>query len=336
MRKVIDQHMQRPWVERLKLAELHRLAASLGSPSSGNKNVRISSIRKSLQQAAQRSQNAAPENLSIISIDMGIRNLAYCHITTPVPKHLLASHPLNVRLETWQRVSIGKAPLPSSTPSTMSKKKIVTLQPSTITTEKESFEPIDYADYAYTFLRHVIDQHKPTHVLIERQRFRSGGQAAVQEWTIRVGVFEGMLYAVLRTLAEQKSHECKVVPILPVQVNRYWLAQPSEASVRKPEDRIQAKAMKQHKIKLVGKLLEENATLSTQMSLSTPALQTRDAFLARLSGVKSREKDHEFRKLDDLSDCLLQGVAWLNWQRNRALVSQNEECNPLMILEGLN
>ena len=332
MRKVIDQHMQRPWVERLKLAELHRLAASLGSPSSGNKTVRISSIRNSLQQATQRSENEAPEILSIISIDMGIRNLAYCHITSPVPKHLLASHPLNMRLETWQRVSIGKAPLPSSTKSATYKKKTVALQPSTITTEKESFEPIDYAAYAYTFLRRIIDQHKPTHVLIERQRFRSGGQAAVQEWTIRIGVFEGMLYAVLRTLAEQKSHECRVVPILPVQVNRYWLAHPSEASVKNPEDKIQAKAMKQHKIKLVGKLLEEDVTQSTQMLLSTTALQTKDAFLARLNGVKSCEKDHEFRKLDDLSDCLLQGVAWLNWQRNCALVSQNEEGNPLVIL----
>ena len=176
-----------------------------------------------------------------------------------------------------------------------------------------------------------MDQHKPTHILIERQRFRSGGQAAVQEWTIRVGVFEGMLYAVLRTLAEQKLHECEVVPILPVQVNQYWMAQPSETSVQ-PEGRIAAKAMKQHKIKLVGSLLEESDVQSTQMSLSSAALQTQNAFLAKLNGVKSREKEHEFKKLDDLSDCLLQGLAWVNWQRNRALVNQNKEWNPLMVL----
>ena len=327
--------MPRPWIERLKLAELHRLAASLGSPSSGNKTVRISSIQRSLQQATQRSQRGDNEDLSIISIDMGIRNLAYCHITTSFPKSSTASDALEVRLETWRRVSIGKAPLPNPAVSAKSKKKVTALEPSTSNTEKESFEPIDYAGYAYTFLRGVIDQHKPTHVLIERQRFRSGGQAAVQEWTIRVGVFEGMLYAVLRTLAEQKWHECEVVPILPVQVNQYWMSQPSETSV-KPEGRVhaKAKAMKQHKIKLVGKVLEESRVRSTQISLSAAALQTKDAFLAKLYGVKSREKDHDFKKLDDLSDCLLQGLAWVNWQRNRTLVSQNDERNPLMILDS--
>ena len=333
LRKVVDRHVSQPWLEKLKLAELHRLAASLGSPSSGTKTVRIHSIQRSLQQATRKSVNAGKEDLSIISIDMGIRNLAYCHITSPMAAVALASDPLNVRLEAWQRVSIGKAPSNGSTVSAKSKKKVVALEPSTIATKKESFEPIDYAGYAYTFLRGIIDQHKPTHILIERQRFRSGGQAAVQEWTIRVGVFEGMLYAVLRTLAEQKLHDCEVVPILPVQVNQYWMGQPSETSV-KPDGRIQAKAMKQHKIKLVGNLLEESEVRSTQMSLSPAALRTKDAFLAKLKGLKSREKEHEFKKLDDLSDCFLQGLAWVNWQRNRMLINQNEEQNPLMILDS--
>ena len=332
LRKVVDRHVPQPWLESLKLAELHRLAASLGSPSSGNKTVRINSIQRSLQQATRRSGDAGNEDLSIISIDMGIRNLAYCHITSSFQKNPRACDPLKVRLEAWQRVSIGKAPLNGSTVSAKSKKKVVALEPSTIPTEKESFEPIDYAGYAYTFLRGIIDQHKPTHILIERQRFRSGGQAAVQEWTIRVGVFEGMLYAVLRTLAELKSHQCEVVPVLPVQVNQYWMLQPSETSV-KPEGKFQAKAMKQHKIRLVGKLLDKGAVQSTKVSLSTTALQTKDAFLAKLNGVKSREKEHEFKKLDDLSDCLLQGLAWVNWQRNRLLVSHHEEQNPLTILD---
>ena len=332
LRKVVDRHVPQPWLERLKLAELHRLAASLGCPSSGNKTVRINSIQRSLQQATRGSRDANNEDLSIISIDMGIRNLAYCHITSPMPATALTSGPLSVRLEAWQRVSIGKAPSNGSTVSAKPKKKVVAFEPSIITTEKESFEPIDYAGYAYTFLRGIMDQHKPTHILIERQRFRSGGQAAVQEWTIRVGVFEGMLYAVLRTLAEQKLHECEVVPILPVQVNQYWMAEPSKTPL-KPEGKVQAKAMKQHKIKLVGNLLEEGAVQSTQISLSTTALQTKDAFLAKLNGVKSRGKNHEFKKLDDLSDCLLQGLAWVNWQRNRLLVSHNEEQNPLTILD---
>ena len=333
LRKVVDRHVPQPWLEMLKLAELHRLAASLGSPSSGNKSVRINSIRRSLQEATQRSRNATDEDLSIISIDMGIRNLAYCHITSPLAAVPLVSDPLSVRLEAWQRTSIGKAPLDVSTLSAKSEKKVVAPEPPTITAEKESFEPIDYAGYAYTFLRGIIDQHNPTHILIERQRFRSGGQAAVQEWTIRVGVFEGMLYAVLRALAEQKLHKIEVVPVLPVQVNQYWMLQQSRTPAEKLGGRLQAKAMKQHKIKLVGKLLEESRVRSTQISLSATALQTKDAFLAKLYGVKSREKVHEFKKLDDLSDCLLQGLAWVNWQRNCTLVSQNEEWNPLMTLD---
>ena len=198
--------------------------------------------------------------MRILSIDMGIRNLAYAHLrVSPLRDGKAAGKAKkdgqegghSVRLEAWNRLAVssfsveeagcsgdgigsvialdkfnggipsttrptdaptttkskskspaaralmgisGDSPIPTETEITNQAKEII---------KKESFAPDIYASHAYTLITGLLSTYKPTHILIERQRFRTGGGSAVQEWTIRVGVFEAMLYAVLQTLKSE-------------------------------------------------------------------------------------------------------------------------------------
>ena len=186
--------------------------------------------------------------------------------------------------------------------------------------EKEAFDPPTFAIYAYDFVKRILDAHRPTHVLIERQRFRSGGASAVQEWTIRVGVFEGMLHAALKTLSEERGLPVIVQGVDPGRVTRYWL----EGRAAKGKERISSgKESKKAKIDIVGNSLA-SAGAAALVDVSSGSdhgshhgvEKMVNAFLARWQRKNGNSRSG-ILKLDDLADCLLQGVAWLNWQSKR-------------------
>src|SRR2546423_1237983 len=75
------------WLSKLTLPLLRRVAFLIGAPSSGTKPALTRQIRQELgacnaTTARKRSQKStlAPTGLSIVSIDVGIRNLAYAHL----------------------------------------------------------------------------------------------------------------------------------------------------------------------------------------------------------------------------------------------------------------
>ena len=69
--------------------------------------------------------------------------------------------------------------------------------------------------------------------------------------------------------------------------------------------------------------------------------EVRAAFLqttAKLQPGRTRNNEtlsaqrESFKKLDDYADCLCQGMAWLAWQRNTAVIAQNDIPPPGMFL----
>ncbi|KIW26622.1 uncharacterized protein PV07_06441 [Cladophialophora immunda] len=309
----------KPWLEELTLNKLHRLATALGTPCSGTKLARIEAIRHATSNTVRDgdSRRRVP-NLSLLSIDMGIRNLAFAHLTAPIEeatrplKHIQYSMPT---LQAWRRIAVAESLDTTSGRPCSALEKSTTTAVNPAEASKESFEPIDYARHAYHLVKYMLEAYQPNHVLIERQRFRSGGQSAVQEWTLRVGVFEGMLYSVLRTLVEEHKLQLSIEPMQPPRVNRYWL-EVSQGLLGSKENKLVGRQIKKAKIDLVGHLLRDG---SLDVCVGKGVQKTASDYVSRVNKASQRGRADatKMSKQDDLADSLLQGLAWIHWQNNR-------------------
>lgn len=396
------------WLSSLKARQLQRVAFEAGVLSSGTKPIlidrltqtlRSSGLNTSIKDDGQRVHGSRRKGpLSILSIDMGIRNLAFAHLLVPpdgdngLEKRGSSSLFGTPELNAWDRLAISSFPssmdgdtsedrLASisalgdmSKSFTKGKPQLKSKSPSIDEpTVKESFAPNLYASHAYTLITSLVDAYKPTHILIEKQRFRSSGGSAVQEWTIRVGVFEGMLYAVLHTLQQERKEgglkPISVQGIDPQRVVRFWLekdenlvpATATAARVHKrasrrakkggdgdkitptTKKRVSSKEGKKAKIDLVGKWISGCRDVASiaevgvrdRIGVESGRLrlggdcqvnEVADAYLRKWKGEmrkKSASDKGDIGKLDDLADCLLQGITWLDWEAARNRISHH-------------
>lgn len=335
------------WLEALTNAQLHRLAVLIGAGCSGTKKARVTNIRNALTrqpsvpQFHRHNKIRRPRDLSLISIDLGIRNLAYANFVAAVTVSradggeaiLSLARP---RLQAWRRLNVSC--LSGSNPATIRPSSSVSVEAgdvqgltssaegrveSDFTEVEDSSESFDvrlYASHAYEFVKTIVATHHPTHIVVERQRFRSGGGAAVQEWTIRVGMFEAMLHAVLETLARESSLEVSIAQVLPARVNRYWMEQGLGGSITASPgpNKLTGKEMKNAKVNLVGQMLQ-NTYQPAQFEITEAVRSVVEEFLRPRDKKKTPARGTPNKppmKLDDLADCALQGLAWMDWQAN--------------------
>jgi cruciform cutting endonuclease 1 len=363
------------WLGQLKAAQLHQLAVALGCACSGSKAIVADGIREALTSTTSQPpfNRAAPKpgkkyrQLSIVSIDMGIQNLAYAHLLVePQPRNRTSktnaedSDDLQLpTLRAWERLNVF--PTPTAQDESVLRKSAKLPAPPPAAT---AYSPSRYADAAYGFITHMLARCEPTHILIERQRFRSGGGSAVAEWTLRVGVFEGMLHAILHTLREerkQQQQQCRledVVSIDPARSARFWLEGGGGGGEREGR-KMSGREGKQAKIDLLAKSflhlegLDSSSSSSSSSMLEPGSAQVKAmqrAFLHRWAatskagkalrtegkifpallltcgeGAAATPPSIQPQKLDDLADCLLQALAWLRWRRMRDLVIRDCE-----------
>ena len=233
----------------------------------------------------------------------------------------------------WTRIAIGEESIKTKRATDSAPEqatgKVEEIGKATSSDPKEAFDPATYSQHAYDLVTTLLFHLKPTHILIERQRFRSMGGSAVQEWTLRVNMFEAMIYAVLRTLSRSGFWEGDVHPIVPSKVANFWIMG-KQAALKEGPGSKSAKT-KTAKIDLVTQWLEDG----DRFQLEGAAAQLGDAYLRKktrkgkrsserqktLSGSKgSPVAQDSVEKLDDLADCLLQGMAWIKWEENRRLI----------------
>ncbi|KAK4575374.1 hypothetical protein LTR86_001228 [Recurvomyces mirabilis] len=310
----------------LKAAQLKHAAFLLGLPSVGTKSELVTVL---VRQAD--SSQAHPEDCRrILSVDMGIRNLAYC-VVNAIPA---SSNRRNDRLSTnlhisaWSKtdlleVSPGMKASANSKDDPDPDQKVVKKK-----SNNDAFTPSQMSKTAYQITQKLLD-HKPDSILIERQRFRSGGGSAIQEWTVRVNMLESMLWACLQTLQEQKSssgfptmHE-----VNPARVANFWVPiapvplRPSHTLFDATPSKVTAdnagssrkKVQKKDKINVVRSWLEGSGDV--KLTFEGEAAAMADHF--RSTKGRGSAKSTDIGKLDDLADCLLQAAAWARWEENR-------------------
>lgn len=157
------------------------------------------------------------------------------------------------------------------------------------------------------------------------------GGSSVQEWTLRVNMFESMLYAVLQTYSALGLWHGSVYSVAPAKVNSFWLGKvldledsSAEAGLtmvigkekKKKEGNKKSARSKVAKIELVERWLREGG-----IEFMGEAKEVGRRYLDK-RGFK-RGGGEDIGKLDDLADCLLQGVAWIRWEENRVAIFEN-------------
>ncbi|KAK5945029.1 hypothetical protein PMZ80_002232 [Knufia obscura] len=303
----------------LKRAQLQQIATLIGAPLSGTKPQLLDGISETAI-ASQRCLRLKDEysaakkkqyELRVMSIDMGIRNLAFAFLTSRVTQ----AHPKKVTFTTptlceWRRVGLRSFDDDQTTEATESADPDPSSSKVDAVLAAESFEPHVMAGHAYAFAKYCASL-KPTHILIERQRFRSGGHSAVQEWSLRVGMLEAMLYSTFHTLSKEKMlSNTTIEPMMPMRVNKYWF--------RDQDIPATGKQAKLAKIAIVSGMLQSLNTSDAAFTAGTDVVNVIDGFGSKLPRASVATKAvKSLNKLDDMSDALLQGLAWLDWQQNR-------------------
>ncbi|KAJ4316364.1 hypothetical protein N0V94_005503 [Neodidymelliopsis sp. IMI 364377] len=382
---------------------LQALLARIGSASSGTKNDLLARVQRDIQRPGlfsihhDRSAqhiNVKDRKLRIVSIDMGIKNLAFCDAEISYPTADSASLPrsLDATMEIlrWRKIDLIKSGSPVNDESQDDKDAVENAE--------EDENPYSLTNLSQTAYRLITDEVLSVHpdiILIEKQRWRSGGGSAVQQWTVRVNTLEAMLWAILEALKKDRNSSTKkpkkgnekdsytVFAVDPKRVGQYWLVQHARALQQRNEDALafnvsallkpsnpstadeantspkkpsRSKAEKSAKIALLRSWLTDtpmSTTPSTPASMphiafkmSDQAESTRQALLpkprtvkaTRQSKSKSKSKSKsnpnlkatestdlvrdipaaDLKKLDDITDCVLQAAAWVAWEGNRA------------------
>ena len=361
------------YLARLKLRQLKNAAFWLGLPTTGTKTE--------LQSILARCVNEPPAPSAfnrILSIDMGIRNLGICVLETPqgpapskssVRERQPSRLPLTV--SAWEKVDVlsqlKTKPTPglseshsdqvSSKDLHQTRRRLKTKSP-----VPGDFTPENLAEAAYSLVSSLLTRHQPTCILIERQRFRSGGAFAVQEWTIRVNLLEHMIWACLETLRAQTRHDASadsdslmaavkalegIHAVSPAKVAKFWCSgepqelgpEPTGWDTGVTSSRSVMKISKADKVAVAQgwvdqwKAGREDERIKAQVDFAGSAVETANVFQSASAKRKTRKRKGDDQddvkesigKLDDLADCLLQGVAWVKWGENRRRLAEMVE-----------
>ena len=349
-------------VVRLKNGQLKHLAFLTGLPSNAKKAGIEAILADGIRNARLPDQGAR-----ILSIDMGIRNLAYCVVDVPGFSNLKNGTgrdfdaPSSLNIKAWKRADVlrpdnddcvlanSESELESPTAAIEVGKQVRKAKAAAL--DKDAFGPAAMSKVAYNIAVDLLD-HQPTTILIERQRFRSQGASTILEWTLRVNVFEAMLHACFETLSRVDSdkHRARsaVHEVSPQRVAQFWTTQLWTSGVRtrwQPDngihdnsgasqlegaDKVPGKAIKTRKMAVLRNWIAGKGDISLDFSVESDSVAKRFAKLNERKTANGVEAaGYGTGKLDDLADCMLQAAAWVRWEENRQKIAAFVEENTL-------
>ncbi|EME44705.1 hypothetical protein DOTSEDRAFT_72234 [Dothistroma septosporum NZE10] len=322
-------------VPALKSWQLKYWAYLTGLPTTGTK-----AELKALLTPALAQHKHEPPSVRLASLDMGIRNLAFCVVEPQSPGR--KSDKIQIKVNAWKRMDLLESATAESAendalgePTNDRQSPKRTRSKASLPVPKDSFTPAALSKAAYRVTKDLLS-YAPNTILIERQRFRSGGAAAIQEWTVRVNMLESMLWASLHTLQQEARGATfpSVHAISPARVAQFWSSTASLSLAPTSlfdENNSDVQAMTTHSMSDRKKIEKKDkvgivrswigGTPDLDLQFDGDAAKIADAF--RLSTRQSKDaKELAGGKLDDLADCLLQAVTWLKWRENRRVLDK--------------
>ncbi|CAN8104223.1 unnamed protein product [Discula destructiva] len=365
------------WPPKFTAGKLKQIARLCGKSRSGTKSAITDRIVDDLRDF----KPLAP-GTRILSIDLGIRNLAYSLLEVPgsrqetsttkkrrEPEGAVSIPPI---LHAWERLALipkaappckakkkkrkgrkttpedatldgvplpvvedADAPVASSKSTSRKSKKPASEQevidaeatalaaleadPTTTLIHIEDFSPTRLSALAVELILTRLLPLKPDIVILEQQRFRSMGASSVFEWTLRVNSLESMLYAVFTTLRQLGQWPGgKVEGVVARNVLEFMAVQEGEgASIWVKEMKGDNKRIKKDIVRSM--LAREGDVLVVEgRGVGEVVKEYVDKWEMKGKRGKAVTGGAEgLKKLDDLADCLLQGIAFIRWQENK-------------------
>lgn len=357
---------------KLTSAQLKIIARLCGKSRSGTKAVIADRIVDDL-----RIFKPLAAGTRVLSIDLGIRNLAYSLLEVPSLCHgpsaetakgakkkgKLPSSPAPIapRLLAWERLALipkAEKVVPPKRKTKKSRKKIkaddegdadykdeevlpkksrrkaktdeaastprgddltAEADPATTPVLMEDFSPARLSALAVDLILNRLLPLRPDVVTLEQQRFRQMGGSGVYEWTLRVNSLESMLYAVLTLLREtgQWHRGGRIEPVVARNVLEFMVVRDRAAGFDVGDIWGRGADNKKVKKDIIGRALAS----AEGLEVDEPAEAVAAEYMDEWQGKKSfQRKADRMKKLDDLADCLLQGLAFIHWQNNKRIL----------------
>ncbi|KAF9566023.1 hypothetical protein EC968_003919 [Mortierella alpina] len=353
-------------LSKLAIKDLTILLETTGQPLTGTKPIlinrlatyltsiirKIESISKPISEATtscdlsvqQIKAKILPQ--SIVSIDIGVRNLAWVELSREgeilrwsiedmlIPAKLSdpATSPKTQHADPTPSASETSSVSPSSKRTSKSRKR----------DPAPPYDPRTVAIRLDEVMRTIMNSGSVQGVIIERQRFRTGGMHAVLDVTFKCGVIEGMIHTWLafwqhdwniknQARLEPDQHEASRVKdreavfiesVPPRAVATWWgIGASSRRSPASSEPVLDDEKGSANSGKRPPEEKKEYSAKKGQSRAIVDAWINHDTAVRDLPTclkVKCNDalKDwyNQEKKRDDLSDCLLQAVAWFEWK----------------------
>lgn len=178
---------------------MQTLLGRIGAATAGTRDVLQARVFKEIGKSKILGPKSDTDPARILSIDMGIKNLAYCvtdvRLSTPKPGAA------RMNILSWRRLDLTEQGVTADA----TKNRELGTATGIESAEGGPFTPEKLSATAYQLLQHNLLKYNPDVILIERQRWRSASSAAIQQWTVRVNTLEAMLWAVLETLRHDRA-----------------------------------------------------------------------------------------------------------------------------------
>lgn len=246
-----------PKIRSITAKTLQSLLVRIGSISSGTKDVLYTRFNRDLWRPRlfdlrpdwkARQEKEWGRKLRIVSIDMGIKNLAYCDVEVDYPASAVN---LNATLDVIRWDKIDLVSTTRSYRSHLADPQLIKEGSAEADEDADPYSVDVMSRTAYWVVKQVILSARPDIILIERQRWRSASSAAIQQWTVRVNTLEAMIWSILDTLKAERlivkkrlqevddKREYEVYGVDPKRVGQFWLGQHARALGKKQNGEVE-------------------------------------------------------------------------------------------------